>query len=133
MIISEHKWRHTINHLFPSRTNFAGFFAIRAWGFDGLIGRFGEAVAAGTLLLALNSGFLWVISDLSTLRRPAVTASPRFNSAKTAAAPPAGGAGADVGAIPTGGGGGGGGGAGAVDSTFAVENSARGTPYGKGH
>lgn len=114
--------------------NLAGFLDIRDWGFDGFIGRFGEAaVAAGTLLLALNSGFLWVISDLSTLRRPAVTASPRFNSAKTAAAPPAGGAGADVGATPTGGGGGGGGGAGAVGSAFAVENSARGIPCGKGY
>lgn len=57
--------------------------------------------------VALKFGFLWVISLLSTLRRPLVTSSPRFSSAKTAAAPPVPLEGAVAG---TGGGGGGGGG-----------------------
>lgn len=69
----------------------------------------GESVGdlAGTTLLALNAGFLCVISLLSTLRNPLVTSSPRLSCAKTAAAPPAGAAGL---ALGTGGGGGGGGG-----------------------
>lgn len=58
---------------------------------------------------ALKFGFLWFISLLSTLRSPLVTASPRFSSAKTAAAPPVPLAGVAVGA--DGGGGGGEGGA----------------------
>jgi hypothetical protein len=67
----------------------------------------GESVGdlAGTTLLALNAGFLCVISLLSTLRSPLVTSSPRLSCAKTAAAPPAGAAGL---ALGTGGGGGGG-------------------------
>ncbi len=65
----------------------------------------------GTALPARKAGFLWVISLLSTLRRPFVTSSPRLISANTAAAPPVavepeGGDGANAG----GGGGGGGGG-----------------------
>jgi hypothetical protein len=71
--------------------------------------RVGEGDLSGTTLPALKDGFLCVISLLSTLRKPCVTASPLFSSAKTAAAPPAG-------AFPladaTGGGGGGGGGGG---------------------
>ena len=63
---------------------------------------------AGTTLLALSAGFLCVISLLSTLRSPLVTSSPRLSCAKTAAAPPAGAAGADGLALDTGGGGGGG-------------------------
>jgi hypothetical protein len=73
-------------------------------------------VAAGTTLLALKAGFLCVISLLSTLRSPFVTSSPRFSSAKTAAAPPAGeGATEFTAGVVTmdGGGGGGGGGGGA--------------------
>lgn len=64
-------------------------------------------VEVGTVPLALRSGFLCVISDLSTLRNPLVTSSPRLSSANTAAAPPVPLAGAER---PAGGGGGGGGG-----------------------
>lgn len=72
---------------------------------------------SATVELARKEGFLCVISDLSTLRRPLVTASPLFSSEKTAPKPPGvGGAGADsvlmskTGGGPGGGGGGGGGG-----------------------
>ena len=50
--------------------------------------RDGEGALSGTTALALKLGFLWVISLLSTLRKPFVTASPLFSSAKTAAVPP---------------------------------------------
>ena len=82
------------------------------------------------MLVALKSGFLCVISDLSTFRRPAVTASPRFSSANTAATPPAAGAGAGKELVTGGGTGGGGGGTGAVGGAGGaeVENSLIGTP-----
>lgn len=86
------------------------------------MGRFGVALPAGTTLDARSSGFLCVISDLSTLRRPFVTSSPRLSSAKTAPMPPEG---AAAGAAPDGGGGGGGGGAPAAP-VFLLLN---GTPY----
>lgn len=86
-------------------------------------------VEAGTTLLALNAGFLWVISLLSTFLSPFVTSAPLLRSANSAAWPPAGAAGADPagggGGGPGGGGGGGGGGgppagaaAGADDADF---------------
>lgn len=76
--------------------------------------RVGEGALSGTALPALNDGFLCVISLLSTLRKPCVTASPLFSSAKTAAAPPAG-------AFPlTNAGGGGGGGGGGPPTTGGV-------------
>jgi hypothetical protein len=71
--------------------------------------RVGEVDLSGTALPALKDGFLCVISLLSTLRKPCVTASPLFNSAKTAADPPAG-VFPLAGAVTCGGGGGGGGG-----------------------
>ena len=86
------------------------------------MGRFGVALPAGTTLDARSSGFLCVISDLSTFRRPFVTSSPRLSSAKTAPMPPEG---AAAGAAPDGGGGGGGGGAPAAP-VFLLPN---GTPY----
>jgi hypothetical protein len=67
---------------------------------------------------------LCVISLLSTLRRPFVTFSPRFRSAKTALMPPAAGAGAEAAGAGGGGGGGGpgggGGGGGAAAAADAV-------------
>lgn len=72
---------------------------------DGL--RDGEGALSGTTPLGLKLGFLCVISLLSTLRKPCVTASPLFNSAKTAAAPPPEALG--TGAATAGGGGGRGG------------------------
>lgn len=117
----------------PSNTNLLGFLPARADGLEGFVGFFatddgtenkcamtilkenysspdGLEVEAGTTLLALNAGFLWVISLLSTLRKPFVTASPRLSSANSAAAPTAGAAAAAGGAAAGGGGGGGGGG-----------------------
>lgn len=116
----------TINHLFPSNANFDGFFPINEAGFVGLTGRFAvEVLALGTALGARNSGFLWVISDLSTLRSPFVTSSPRFNSANTAATPPP-----DAGAGAAAGGGGGGGGGGTLPvGADDAEYWPRGTPY----
>lgn len=71
----------------------------------------GEVGRPGTGPWARRAGFLWVISSFFTFRRPAVTASPLFSSAKTAATPPAAGfAGGAAEARSTGGGGGGGGG-----------------------
>lgn len=71
------------------------------------------APTAPTTLLALNSGFLCVISLLSTFFSPFVTASPLFKDAKTLPISPAGaaafGAGANVDEEGAGGGGGGGG------------------------
>lgn len=67
------------------------------------------------MLAARSAGFLWVISLLSTLRRPLVTSSPRLRSANTAATPPAAGAAAAV----TGGGGGPGGGGGGGGALLA--------------
>jgi hypothetical protein len=75
-------------------------------GFLGIVG----LVFAGTTEDPRKEGFLWVISDLSTCRRPAVTAVPLLRSAITAAAPEAGATGCA--ATPAGGGGGGGGGGG---------------------
>ena len=100
--------------------------AVNDTGLVGFIGRLGTAgVDAGTTLLARRAGFLCVISDLSTFRSPFVTASPRFNSAKTADAPPAAGAG---GAATGGGGGGGGADAPAVPFVCGGVNELNGTP-----
>lgn len=71
--------------------------------------RVGGLVGLVTIPAVRRAGFLCVISLLSTLRNPLVTSSPRFSSAKTAAAPPAL-AVLDAGAAGAGGGGGGGGG-----------------------
>jgi hypothetical protein len=104
-----------MSHLFPSKVNLGGFFPARAEGLVGLIGFLPTGLVeddAGTVLLARKAGFLWVISLLSTLRRPLVTSSPLLISAKTAAAPPPG-AGAAAAALGGGGGGGGGGAPGA--------------------
>ena len=70
-----------------------------------------EPMLEGTVLPALNDGFLCVISLLSTFLRFLVTSAPRLSSAKTADTPPAAGAGAETGGGggPGGGGGGGGG------------------------
>lgn len=94
----------------PSSANFDGFLPASAAGLDGLTGRFGVAwppAEAGTTLDARNSGFLCVISDLSTFRKPFVTSSPRLSSAKTAPMPPED----EAAGAALGGGGGGGGGA----------------------
>ena len=69
------------------------------------------------MLLALNSGFLCVISLLSTFLRPFVTSAPRLSSAKTADTPPAAGAGG--GTVAGGGGGPGGGGGGGAPAAGA--------------
>lgn len=92
----------------PSSANFDGFLPASAAGLDGLTGRFGDAcpAEAGTTLDARSSGFLCVISDLSTFRKPFVTASPRLSSANTAPMPPEG---VEADAALGGGGGGGGG------------------------
>lgn len=105
--------------------SFAGFFPDNAAGLDGFAGRFGELVLAGTVLEALRSGFLCVISDLSTFRKPLVTSSPRLSSAKTAPMPPP-----DVGDEVDGGGGGGGGapGAGGADEADGLKLLTE-TPY----
>lgn len=81
------------------------------------MGRFGAALPelAGTTLDARRSGFLCVISDLSTFLRPFVTSSPRLSSAKTAPIPPVDCTGAGAGTGAGGGGGGGGGGGPAVE------------------
>ena len=73
------------------------------------------------MLVARSSGFLCVISDLSTLRKFFVTSEPRFSSANTAPIPPLGALGAEAG--------GGGGGGGTVDPEAGVlENSDTRTP-----
>lgn len=81
----------------------------------------------GTGLAPLKVGFLWVISLLSTLRRPLVTSSPRFSCSNTAAAPPVP---ASTGSAGAGGGGGGGGGGGADASVAALDRyTSRVIPY----
>ena len=88
---------------------------------------------------ARRDGFLWVISVLSTFRRPCVTADPLFNSEKTASSPPAGADGtgsaltSNTGGGPGGGGGGGGGGladavVGAGEVAIDFRASCAGTP-----
>ena len=108
---------------FFCKRDLTGFFGLAPGDEDG-----GDA--AGTVLPARNAGFLCVISLLSTLRRPLVTSAPRFRSAKTAATPPADGAGAGTAAGGGGGpGGGGGGGGGApVVGALAVLYSSVETP-----
>lgn len=80
---------------------------------------------AGTTLLALKAGFLWVISLLSTFLRPRVTSEPLLRSANSAAWPPAGAAGAEPagggGGGPGGGGGGGGGGGPPAEATGGAD------------
>lgn len=98
-----------MTHFAPSKANLEGFFPDSAAGFVGLAGRLGElALVAGTVLDARSSGFLCVISDLSTLRKPFVTSTPLFRSAKTAPNPPPAEE-VDDDAVIAGGGGGGGG------------------------
>ena len=99
-----------------------------AAGLDGLVGRLVVGlVLAGTVLEARSSGFLWVISDLSTFRKPLVTSSPRFSSAKTAPMPPPG---AADGEAASGGGGGGGGAPGTPGAEVAEDlNWLTGTPW----
>lgn len=97
--------------MFPSSANLVGFFPASELGFAGLAGFFPETglavglvllALAGTIPLARNSGFLWVIWSFVTCRKPFVTSEPLLISANTAAAPPA----ARVAAAPAGGGGG---------------------------
>jgi len=84
----------------------------------------------GTVEPARNSGFLCVISLLSTLRKFFVTSAPRFNSANTAAVPLAALLAGGGAARNGGGGGGGGGGAPPVAGTGdLLENSATETPF----
>lgn len=109
----------TIVHLFPSSSFLEGFLTLilSGLGFFPGAGLFGRAESE-TVAAARREGFLCVISDLSTLRRPLVTDSPLLSSEKTAPRPPAavGAAGAasvlisSTGGGPGGGGGGGGGG-----------------------
>ena len=84
----------------------------------GLLARAADAELSGTVEPARRDGFLCVISDLSTFRRPLVTSSPLLSSEKTAPRPVAAGPGSGfcssilrTGGGPGGGGGGGGGGA----------------------
>jgi len=79
---------------------------------------------AGATLLALNAGFLCVISLLSTLRNPFVTSSPLFSSAKTADGPTVGDGAAEVDTVFIVGGGGGGGGGGAPAGGIGVAAAA---------
>lgn len=118
-LVRARKHKLTIVHLLPSSSFFGGFLTrmLSGLGFfpgTGLFPRT-DASRSGTVELARNEGFLCVISDLSTLRRPAVTDSPLLSSEKTALSPlPAAGGGALSSLIlRTGGGPGGGGGGGA--------------------
>ena len=116
----------TMIHLLPS-SFFTGGFLVRmlsGLGFfpgAGLLARDIEetldwlSLRVGTVAPARNDGFLWVIWSALTFRRPCVTASPLFNSEKTAPSPPLSEAGAAFGSsnlIGGGGGPGGGGGGG---------------------
>lgn len=118
----------TMTHLLPSSANLDGFLPDNAAGLDGLVGRLDVGlVLAGTVLEARSSGFLWVISDLSTFLKPFVTSSPRFSSAKTAPMLPPG---AADGEAAGGGGGGGGGAPGAPEAEVAEDlNWLTGTPW----
>jgi hypothetical protein len=108
----------TIVHLLPSSSFLVGFFTrmLSGLGFlpgAGLLAR--AELPSETVEETRREGFLCVISDLSTLRKPLVTASPLFNSEKTAPRPPGAAVGAasdltsSFGGGPGGGGGGGGG------------------------
>jgi hypothetical protein len=113
--------RRTIIHLLPSSSFLGGFLARMLSGLGFLPGGAGllpraAALPSGTVDPARSDGFLCVISDLSTFRRPAVTASPLLSSEKTAPMPPAAAGSAAfctlilrTGGGPGGGGGGGGG------------------------
>jgi hypothetical protein len=110
---------HTIVHLLPSSSFLGGFFTrmLSGLGFfpgAGLLPLTGLS-PSGTVEPARSEGFLCVISDLSTLRRPLVTDSPLLSSEKTAPSPPAAGASGAAACsliLRTGGGPGGGGGGG---------------------
>jgi hypothetical protein len=80
----------TTSHLLPSRASFGGFLPASAAGF---VGRTGFLAAAGTTADARSSGFLCVISLLSTFLRPLVTSPP--SSANRPPPPPFVGAVAD--------------------------------------
>lgn len=91
-----------------------------------------ESPPSATVELERRAGFLCVISDLSTLRRPFVTSDPLFNSENTAPKPPpseaaAGAADASFLISSTGGGpgGGGGGGGGGGAPPAGAEGAAR--------
>lgn len=126
-------------HLLPSSCLREGFLERMLSGFGFLLGTGDfpravgdvapvlESLRSGTSEPARRLGFLCVISDLSTFRRPEVIADPLFNCSKTddispvdtafgGAAPPAGGGGGGGGPpAPAVGGGGGGGGGGNVE------------------
>ena len=137
-------------HLLPSSSFLGGFLTrmLSGLGFlpgAGLLPRAG-APPSGTVELARSDGFLCVISDFSTFRRPLVTPSPWLSSEKTAPKPPAGAASGAFSSLilrtgggPGGGGGGGGGGppaagagAGAAEGAAftALAASAGGSPLG---
>lgn len=84
-------------HLLPSSLLTGGFFVrmLSGLGFfpgAGLLPRVIESLLSlrvGTVAPARNDGFLCVIWSADTFLRPFVTASPLFNSEKTASSPPA--------------------------------------------
>jgi hypothetical protein len=131
----------TIIHLLPSSFITGGFFVRMLSGFGffpgaGLFPRDIEetlealSLRVGTVAPARNEGFLCVIWSGFTFRSPFVTASPLFNSLKTASIPPAA-AGAALGAssnlIGGGGGPGGGGGGGGPPADFGCGAGGRGS------
>lgn len=88
------------------------------------------SLRVGTVAPARKEGFLCVIWSALTFRRPFVTASPLFNSLKTAPSPPESAAGAAFGAssnfIGGGGGPGGGGGGGPPAAAFGCKTTGGG-------
>lgn len=80
----------TIVHLFPSSSFLGGFLArmLSGLGFLPGAGLLPRGEASATVELVRREGFLCVISDLSTLRSPFVTASPLLSSENTAPSPP---------------------------------------------
>lgn len=133
---------HTIVHFLPSSSFLGGFFILMLSGLGflpgaGLFGR--PAKLSETEVSARREGFLCVISDLSTLRRPFVTSDPLFSSENTAPKPPpppAAGEGAAAGAacslISSTGGGPGGGGGGGGGAPPAGGGGGAGLPEGAG-
>lgn len=109
----------TMVHFRPSSSFLGGFLTriLSGLGFLPGTGLFAREYVSDTIDPARREGFLCVISDLSTFRRPFVTASPWFRAEKTAPNPPGVATGVEsifkstTGAGPGGGGGGGGGGA----------------------
>lgn len=103
--------KFSTSHLVPSNSLRGGLRARMLSGLGFLLGAGDLPRTAlepsGAVEPARRLGFLWVISDLSTLRRPEVIASPWLSWSKTADMSAAGAAGAGAGGIPGGGGGGG--------------------------